>query len=243
VDERLENLREFILPENWEQKKAVALEAGCQVPLYRHQRGPVTFATSIYGTENLVFLLVDNPALGARFRDTILRAMLERGRIMLEENTQTPEERGAGFAFADDNCALLNPQLYEFFGYPILKGVFDEFAPEPGDWRFQHSDSDMGHLLPVLGRLNLTACNFGPTVLVEDIREHMPHTIVKGCLAPFTFSRNEEVNIVAEFLRDYEMARESKGLVFATAGSINEGSRLTGMRLAMAAIQRWGRYV
>ena len=31
-------------------------------------------------------------------------------------------------------------------------------------------------------------------------------------------------------------------LVFATAGSINNGSRLTGMRLIMAAIQRYGRY-
>ena len=52
----------------------------------------------------------------------------------------------------------------------------------------------------------------------------------------------EEVNIVAEFLRDFEMAREKRGLVFATAGSINDGSRLTGMRLIMAAIQEYGRY-
>ena len=59
---------------------------------------------------------------------------------------------------------------------------------------------------------------------------------------PFTFSRNEEVNIVAEFLRDFEMTRETRGLSFTTAGSINNGSRLTGMRLIMAAIQRHGRY-
>jgi len=48
--------------------------------------------------------------------------------------------------------------------------------------------------------------------------------------------------MVAEFLRDYEMAKENRGLVFATAGSINNGSRLTGMRLLMAAIQEYGRY-
>ena len=57
-----------------------------------------------------------------------------------------------------------------------------------------------------------------------------------------TFSRNQEVNVVAEFLRDFEMAREERGLRFATAGSINNGSRLTGMRLIMAAIQEHGRY-
>jgi hypothetical protein len=62
-----------------------------------------------------------------------------------------------------------------------------------------------------------------------------------GQLAPFTYSRHEEVNMVAEFLRDFAVARETRGLVFATAGSVNNGSRLTGMRLLMAAIQRYGR--
>ena len=38
-----------------------------------------------------------------------------------------------------------------------------------------------------------------------------------------------------------ETGRE-RGLVWATAGSINNGTRLTSMRLAMAAIQRYGRY-
>ena len=47
---------------------------------------------------------------------------------------------------------------------------------------------------------------------------------------------------MAECLRDFEMAREHRGLVLATAGSINNGTRLTGMRLIMAAIQRYGRY-
>jgi len=50
------------------------------------------------------------------------------------------------------------------------------------------------------------------------------------------------VNLVAEFLRDFEMVKESRGLLFATAGSINNGSRLTGLRLIMSAIQRHGRY-
>jgi hypothetical protein len=42
--------------------------------------------------------------------------------------------------------------------------------------------------------------------------------------------------------RDYEMSLEKRGVVFATAGSINNGSRLTGMRLIMAAIQEFCRY-
>ena len=48
--------------------------------------------------------------------------------------------------------------------------------------------------------------------------------------------------MVAEFLRDFGQAREKRGLNFTTAGSINNGSRLSGMRLLMAAVQRYGRY-
>ena len=137
---------------------------------------------------------------------------------------------------------MLTPEMYELFACPMLKGIFDRYCPDPGDHRYQHSDSAMAHLLPVLGKLNFTGVNFGPTVTVREIREHLPNAVIHGQLAPFTFSRNEEENIVAEFLRDFDMAKEKRGLVFSTAGSINNGSRLTGMRLIMSAIQHYGRY-
>lgn len=242
VEQRLENLREFLLPPNWATEKARLTARGAQAPLYRGQRGPVTFAMSIYGVENLVFLIMDKPALALRFRDLILQAMLERARVLDEEAGFAPADAPRGFYFCDDNCAMLNAGMYAFFGYPILKGIFDRYSPAPGDLRGQHSDSDMGQHLPVLGQLNMTSVNFGPNVMVDEIRRHLPRAVIYGQLAPFTFSRNEEVNIVAEFIRDFEMARERKGLVFSTAGSINNGSRLTGMRLIMAAIQEYGRY-
>ncbi|MEW6359849.1 MAG: hypothetical protein AB1696_26160 [Planctomycetota bacterium] len=242
VERRLEDLREFILPPNWEKERARLMATGKKPAMYRGQRGPVTFATSVYGPENLIYLIVDNPDLAGRFRDLILKGMLGIARVLDEEAGYTTETAPHGFSFADDNCALLSPAMYEFFGYPILKGVFDRYAPNPSDGRGQHSDSAMGHLLPILGRFDLTWTNFGPTVMVDEIRQHLPRAVIHGQLAPFTFSRNEEVGMVAEFLRDFEMAREKRGLVFATAGSINNGSRLTGMRLIMAAIQEYGRY-
>lgn len=242
VDARLENLREFMLPPNWDEEKARITAAGGQAPLYRSQRGPITFAMSIYGLENVIFLIYDKPDLAERFRDTIRRAILERARVLDEEAGFTPETAPRGWSWADDNSAMLTADLYEFFGFPIVKGIFDRYSPDAEDRRYQHSDSAMGHLLPVLAKVDLTGTNFGPTVMVEDIREHLPHAVIHGQLAPFVFSRNEEVNIVAELVRDYEMAREKKGWVFTTAGSINNGSRLTGMRLIMAAIQRYGRY-
>ncbi|MFC1600935.1 uroporphyrinogen decarboxylase family protein [Candidatus Sumerlaeota bacterium] len=242
VEERLANLRAFVLPDDWEQAKARIIASSGRLPSYRAQRGPITFAMSVYGVENLIFLIVENPELAARFRDLISRAMLERARVLDEEAGFNEEDAPRGFYWLDDNCAMLNTEMYEFFGYPILERVFNRYCPNPADMRGQHSDSDMAHLLPLLGRLNLTTVNFGPTLKLSDIRRHLPQAVIHGQLAPFTFSRNEEVNIVAEFLRDFAMARDHRGLVFATAGSINNGSRLTGMRLIMAAIQEYGQY-
>ena len=239
VERRLENLRAFLLPENWDSEKARLTKLGVPVPTYRFQRGPVTFATSIFGPESLIYLILDNPDLAGRLRDTMLRAMLAIAGILDAEATgPTPR----GFQFNDDNCCLLTAEMYDFFAYPILKTMFDRYAPAPGDKRYQHSDSAMGQLLPVLARLNFTGVNFGPTLPVSLIRQHMPKTVIEGQLAPFTFSRNDEEKIVGEFLRDFDQAHTQRGLVFTTAGSINNGSRLTGMRLIMAAIQEYGRY-
>jgi uroporphyrinogen decarboxylase len=236
------SIRKFILPPNWAEEKERLMKLGVKPGLYRGQRGPVTFAMSVYGVEEMIFLIMDNPDLAVRFRNAILKTMLEIARVRDEEAGYTAETAPHNFAFCDDNCCMLNPRMYELFGYPILKGIFERYAPNPGDSRYQHSDSAMGHLLPLLAKVKLTGTNFGPTVTVAEIRSHLPKAVIDGQLAPFTFSRNEEEKIVLEFLRDFEAAKAARGLVFCTAGSINNGSRLTGMRLIMAAIQRYGRY-
>jgi hypothetical protein len=100
----------------------------------------------------------------------------------------------------------------------------------------------MAHLLPAFAKLRLNGTNFGPNVMVDEIRAHLPDAVIHGQLAPFTFSRHEEVNMVAETIRDFEYSREHKGILFTTAGSINNGSRLTGLRLIMSAIQRYCRH-
>lgn len=237
------DLREFILPKDWEsEKKRISEKYGIKPSPMRHIRGPVTLAMSIYGSENLIFLILDEPALAKRFSKTILKVITGIASIMDEEAGYTEANRPGGFSFADDNCCLLTPEMYEFFGYPVLDAIFSRWSDKPGDMRYQHSDSAMAHLLPILGRLNLTACNFGPTVLVNQIRKFMPRTRIDGCLAPFTFMNNDDESIIKEVKRDCEMAKEFRGLNLSTAGSINNGSLLTSMRTVMYAIQNYGRY-
>lgn len=237
------DLREFILPDNWEREKKRIFETyGIRPQPMRYIRGPVTLATSIYGTENLIFLILDEPDLAKRFSDTILKVTSGIACIMDDEAGFDDTSRPGGFSFADDNCCLLTPEMYELFGYPVLDAIFSHWCKKPGDSRYQHSDSAMAHLLPILGRLNLTGCNFGPAVFVNEIRKYMPRTRIDGCIAPFTFMNNDTESIINEVKRDCEMARECRGLNLSTAGSINNGSLLTSLLTIMHTIQNYGRY-
>jgi uroporphyrinogen decarboxylase len=229
-----------MFPANWESEcRRIHDEHGLLPFLKLDLRGPVTLATSIYGVENLVFLLIDTPQLALRFRDAIIQAILKYYHAC--RRVSDPRRMRPGFEFRDDNCATLNAEMYEQFGLPILQAVFAEFAPGPNDRRYQHSDSDMGHLLGQLVKAGLNAVNFGPKVRFAQIRQHMPRAVVHGTLAPYTFMRNDEEAIVNEVRRDFEEARPTRGLVVDTAGSINEGSLLSSMRTVMWAIQTHGR--
>ena len=185
------DLREFMLPPGWEAAKRRIQETyGPPPPGVRHIRGPVTLAKSIFGVETFIYLCLDEPELAQRFSASIADATVRMAEIADEEAGYAPGEAPHGFSFADDNCCLLTPEMYEMFGYPILKRVFEHFSPDPDDKRYQHSDSAMGHLLPILGRLDLNGVNFGPTVMADEIRKHMPLARIDGRIAPFTFMRN-----------------------------------------------------
>ncbi|WP_305767973.1 uroporphyrinogen decarboxylase family protein [Candidatus Epulonipiscium viviparus] len=235
------NFPEFVLPKNWESEKRRLFEAYGKKPGGFHSvRGPVTLATSIYGVENLMFLYYDEPDLYKRFSDTILKVIMNYIDLMDAESGIV----ATGFGFYDDNCYLMTPEMYEEFGYPILKAVFEKRSPGPNQKRYQHSDSAMGHLLPLLGKLNLTGTNFGPTLTVDEIRKHLPNARIDGQLAPFTFMNNDQDAIIAEVKRDCEQAINGgyRGLNIATAGSINNGSSIESMRAVMYAIEQYGQY-
>ena len=235
------DLRAFMLPENWEKEKRRVYECyGIRPALMRHIRGPVTLACSIMGTEQFLFLIIDEPDLARRFSHVITKVTLEMAAIM-DEEAGTDAAQQPGFSFADDNCCLLSPPMYELFGYPVLKEVFARYSPGPEDKRYQHSDSAMGHLLPLLGSLQLNGVNFGPTVLIPEIRKHLPRARIDGCLSPMTFMRNDREGILREVQRDLKDALVHNGVNISTAGSINNGSSLESMRLVMQIIQNYGR--
>jgi len=242
--ERL-NFQEVMLPQNWEsEKKRIYEKYGTRPDPLRWVRGPVTLAMSLFGEENLIYLYYDEPELYQRFSQTISHVIIQMADIMDQEAFGSVEKAPHGFGFADDNCYLLTPEMYHAFGYPVLESVFAKYCPKQEDSRYQHSDSPMGHLLPQLAELGLTGCNFGPTVLVDEIRKHMPTARIDGCIAPFTFMNNDETAILQEVKRDCDMIKRSgsKGLNISTAGSINNGSSLQSMLTVMKGIREFGQY-
>ncbi len=234
------DLHEVLFPANWEAElKQIYEQWGVRPQLGGGVRGPVTAATSIYGVENLIFLILDAPELAARFRDLLADKIIAMTRLFYAAGDNPCRH---GFGFADDNCAMLNYDMYAFFGQPILRRVFETFAPDPGDSRYQHSDSAMGHLMPLLNEVGLTGANFGPTVAAADIRAALPRCVIHGQVAPWTFARGTDEEVAVEVRRDIEAVGAGGGLVIATAGSINPGSRLSGLRAIMSTIQQHGRY-
>jgi len=234
------NLREFILPADWDARcKTLYDDFGIKPESPVGIRGPVTLACSLLGVEDFIFLLYEEPELAERFSGTIADVIIGIVELMDKESG----EDSSGFEFYDDNCCMLNAELYESFGYPILKKIFDRFSPQSHHKRYQHSDSAMEHLLPVLGKLDLNGVNFGPTVTIDKIRKHLPKARIDGCISPITFMRDDRNGIIADVKRDCEMAKMfGRGVNITTAGSINYGSTLAGMRTAMWAICEYGRY-
>jgi len=230
------DLREFMFPKNWEQEKKRIFETyGVKPSPVHHVRGPVTLACSLMTTTEFLYFLADEDELAERFSNDIADVIIKIADIMDEEAGLTGKQTH-GFSFADDNCCLLSPALYEKFGYPVLKRVFERFSPDEDDKRYQHSDSAMGHILPILGRLNLNGVNFGPTVMVPEIRQNMPKARIDGCIAPFAFMNNDRDELEKQVLRDIEAGFKYGGVNIATAGSINNGSSLESLRFIMELI-------
>ena len=76
---------------------------------------PVTAAMSVCGVENVIYWIMDSPEVMDRFRDLFADMIIEHSTPC----ARPPARRCADSAFSDDNCAMLNPAMYERFGLPI----------------------------------------------------------------------------------------------------------------------------
>lgn len=228
------SLPEAFLQE-WERRK----QAGQALPaLGTGSRGPATVMTSVLPAETLFYWMVDYPELIQRFRDILTEKMIELNRLLRKfSGVTTPS-----WWITDDNCMLFNRSLYQAYCVPVLRQVLDVFAPGEDAYRYQHSDSAMGHLLDDQRELGINAVNYGPTVDCALIRAKMPTALIHGQTPPFLLRNGSPAAIQARVLADFQKAGAGGGLHVTTAGSLAAGTGLGRMRWYMQCVEKDCRY-
>jgi uroporphyrinogen decarboxylase len=147
----------------------------------------------------------------------------------------------SGWWITDDNCALFNRPLYREYCVPVLETVLYAKAPR-GAWRYQHSDSAMGHLLEYQRAMGINSVNYGPEVDAALIRETMPEAVVNGQTPPFLLRNGSSDEIQARVMADFQKAGATGGLIVTTAGSLAAGTGVGRMRWYMQVVQEHCRY-
>lgn len=232
------DLREAIFSTGGKVSRAAPDQDGKVTEVVTGSRGPATQATSILGTMNTLYWLIDYPAEMHRFFDVLADVIVRYHKILEMER----DVRYRGYYWLDDNCALFSPDLYEEFCAPVVRRVLAAFAPSASDYRYHHSDSEMRHLLPIMAGFDFQNVNLGPLVPASLIRNHMPHAVIHGCVAPNTLRNCPLDSVVDEVKRDFSAVGADGGLVVTTCGSISAGTTLESVRGLMWAVHEYTRY-
>ncbi|MFW6269637.1 MAG: uroporphyrinogen decarboxylase family protein [Bacillota bacterium] len=235
------DMEEEAFPENWQEKKDKYEEiTGKKIKIGGSgSRGPATMATSILGTTNTCMYIMDEPDVMDEFFNILGSKLIEYHKVLMED---TGKENSGGYSLTDDNSYLFPPAQYERFCAPFLEKIFSEFAPEADDKRFQHSDSAMGHLMPILKDLGINGVNLGPSISPEEIRKAMPDTVIHGQIPPFTLRNGSAEEIIETVKRDINTVGQDGGLVECPAGSVAGGTPLENLKIYMWAVETYGQY-
>lgn len=232
------DMRAWALPEQFQEEWEKRRAEGKPLPrLGTGSRGPATIMTSVLSAEDVFFWMEDHPEMMKRFSETLATKMTELNRVLRQfsGNGQT------GWWITDDNSSLFNRELYREYCFPVLHEILEAFAP--GDAaRYQHSDSNMEHLLDFQCELGIRSVNYGPGIDVRNIRLKMPGAMINGHMPPFLLRNASPGEIEQRIISDFEKAGDGGGLTVTTAGSLAAGTGVGRMRWLMHCVQKHCRY-
>lgn len=202
-------------------------------------RGPATLATSIIGTTNLCIFMMEEEDVIEEFYVIMGEKLVEYLKLIREASGNFSNS----IALLDDDCFLFSPRLYDKFCAPVLEKLFHTFASNKDDRRFQHSDSDMAHLMPILYRLGVNAVNFGPNIHPLEIRRTMPNARIHGQIPPFVLRNGTREEIIDIVKRDMEVALIDGNFIATTAGSVAAGTPMENIKTYIKAVYEFGKIV
>ena len=229
------DLRNDPVPEDWKSEADSFTEkTGVRVTYIPSTTGPVTMAAGLLGTTELCMWSMDVPDLMADFFEILCQKQIEfnEGVSLMEGG----EIKRTGIGINDDSCCLFSPPMYEQYIVPYLEKLFNAFAPDQRHKRRQHSDSAMGHLMPLLNQLGVNEVNLGPSIHPSDIREAMPDAMIHGQMPPNTLRNGTEEDIRKTVQRDFDALGYEK-FMESTAGVTSAGTPWENIRYYMKAVE------
>ncbi|MEN2984656.1 MAG: uroporphyrinogen decarboxylase family protein [Dictyoglomaceae bacterium] len=232
------DMKKSALPEDFmEKKEKYERITGKKLKLGNFSRGPATMATSILGTENTCIFMMEEEDILLEFFEILCQKLIDYNKVL----RKATDNNEFGYSFADDNCFLFPPKKYLKFCAPFLEKIFKEFAPLKEHKRYQHSDSNMKHLMSILNDLGVNEVNFGPEIHPEEIRKAMPKAKIYGQMPPFTLRNGKPEDIIEIVKRDMKFLGEDGNFVECTAGSVAGGTPLENIKLYMWAVEKYCR--
>lgn len=197
-------------------------------------------ACNLLGTTNTCMFIMDEPDVMDAFFKVTAEKYIEFYETVYRLDRGTLPQNG--FGVNDDDCYLFPPKQYERFCAPFLNTLFQKFAPNPGDLRRQHSDSNMAHLMGILNDLGVNEVNFGPEIPAEEIRKAMPDAYIHGQIPPFLLRNGTRDEIFEAVKHDFDSVGADGGLCISLAGVVPESTPLENIRFLMEAVDTLTRY-
>ncbi|MBC7092356.1 MAG: uroporphyrinogen decarboxylase, partial [Nitrososphaeria archaeon] len=146
-----------------------------------------------------------------------------------------------GIFVLDDIPGLLSPKLFEEFGYPALKSVFQEFQDKV---RAFHCDSNTSHILEKLCDTGFQIFNFSHLMDIADVKNRVGNKIcLMGNIPPLeVLSRGSPENVFEASRQCIMKAKNGFGYVLSAGGGVPSAVPLENIDAMVRAVKQYGKY-
>lgn len=172
--------------------------------------GPVTIASQIYGIENLIYLIVDDPEgfmellkFSTRVTERYCAALRETGihAIMLHDPTASPD--------------VLSRSVFTNLIAPQLKGMIQRIKEQQETYLWLQIIGNITSVLPLIADFNIEMVTIDSPVKLSDAFHCLENKVVIGNINPMLF-RNASFDQLSSTLKHIYEQQRKFGYVIGT---------------------------
>ena len=176
--------------------------------------GPTTIASQIFGIENLIYLLIDEPEgftrlLGftAQITQTFAEALFAVGAhgVMINEPSASPN--------------IFPKEVFQAFIYPRLQAIFTELKRKYSGANWLQITGNATAILPSIAELEIDLVTIDSPVNLSQALQVLPHKTVCGNLNPLLFLNGRRDQMAKALDGDIKQGRKA-GYILGTGCEI-----------------------